>query len=70
MALPNLWPPTRRSREPRTERIPRPYPAWWERLRAVVGLAALNALLGLLIAIAIGVVVFLIVFAFDLAISS
>ncbi len=69
MTVRNIWPLARRIGV-----VPhgplRPYPAWWERLRAIVGLAAINALLGVLIAIGIGVVVFLIVFAFDLAISS
>jgi hypothetical protein len=46
------------------------YPLWWERVRAVFGLAALNALIGVLLAILVGVVLFLFVLAFEMAISS
>ena len=46
------------------------YPRWWERLRAVFGLAALNVALGIAVAIAFALIVVMVGFAFEVAISS
>jgi hypothetical protein len=49
---------------------PSAYPRWYERLRAVFGIAVLNVFIGVLIAAGIGALLFLIAFAVELAISS
>ena len=49
---------------------PSTYPRWYERLRAIVGIAVVNVVFGVLIAAGIGVLIFLAAFAVDLAISS
>jgi hypothetical protein len=46
------------------------YPRWYERVRAVVGIAVVNVIFGVLIAAGIGVLILLVAFAVDLAISS
>ena len=54
-----------------TQRMqPSTYPRWYERLRAIVGIAVVNVVFGVLIAAGIGVLIFLAAFAVDLAISS
>ena len=49
---------------------PSTYPRWYERLRALFGIAVLNVVIGVLIAAGIGALRFLIAFAVELAISS
>jgi hypothetical protein len=49
---------------------PSTYPRWYERLRAIVGIAVVNVVFAVLIAVGIGVLIFLAAFAVDLAISS
>ena len=49
---------------------PSAYPRWYERLRAVAGIAALNVVIGVFIAAGVGALIFLIAFAIELAISS
>jgi|KBSMisStaDraftv2_1062788.scaffolds.fasta_scaffold975084_2 hypothetical protein len=49
---------------------PSTYPRWYERLRAIVGIAVVNVVFGVLIAAGIGLLIFLAIFAVDLAISS
>ena len=49
---------------------PSAYPRWYERLRAVAGIAAVNVVLGVLLAAGVGAVLFLVAFAVELAISS
>ena len=46
------------------------YPRWWERLRALAGLAVLNVALGLLVAAGFGLVLLLVGVAIEFAISS
>ncbi|MEO5842544.1 MAG: hypothetical protein ABIQ73_03935 [Acidimicrobiales bacterium] len=49
---------------------PSTYPRWYERLRAVLGIAVLNVIIGVLIAVGVGALLFLAAFAVELAISS
>jgi len=49
---------------------PSTYPRWYERLRAVLGIAVLNVVIGVLIAVGVGALLFLVAFAVELAISS
>jgi hypothetical protein len=49
---------------------PSTYPRWYERLRAVLGIAALNVVIGVLLAVGVGALLFLVAFAVELAISS
>ena len=49
---------------------PSTYPRWYERLRAVAGIAVLNVIIGLLLAAGVGALLFLVAFAVELAISS
>ncbi|MEO8693847.1 MAG: hypothetical protein ABI658_10035 [Acidimicrobiales bacterium] len=49
---------------------PSTYPRWYERLRAVLGIAVLNVVIGVLIAAGIGALLFLLAFAVELAISA
>jgi len=49
---------------------PSVYPRWYERVRAVVGIAVINVAIGVLLAVGVGVLIFLVAFAVELAISS
>ena len=49
---------------------PSSYPRWYERLRAVAGIAVVNVVIGLLLAAGVGALLFLVAFAVELAISS
>jgi hypothetical protein len=49
---------------------PSTYPRWYERLRAVAGIALVNVVIGVLLAVGVGAMLFLVAFAVDLAISS
>ena len=49
---------------------PSTYPRWYERLRAIVGIAVVNVVFGVFIAAGIGLLILLAIFAVDLAISS
>ena len=49
---------------------PSAYPRWYERLRAVAGIAVINVVIGVLIAAGVGALIFLVAFAVELAISS
>ena len=49
---------------------PSTYPRWHERLRAIAGIAVVNVVIGVLLAAGVGVVIFLVAFAVELAISS
>jgi hypothetical protein len=46
------------------------YPRWYERLRAIAGIAVVNAVIGILLAAGIGALIFLVAFAVEAAISS
>jgi hypothetical protein len=62
--------------QPRCRRIdmtraqPSAYPRWYERIRAVAGIAVVNVVIGVAIAVGIGALLFLAAFAVELAISS
>jgi hypothetical protein len=49
---------------------PSTYPRWYERLRAVAGIAVVNVVIGVLLAAGVGAMLFLVAFAVELAISS
>ena len=49
---------------------PSAYPRWYERLRAVAGIAVMNVVIGVLLAAGVGALIFLAAFAIELAISS
>jgi hypothetical protein len=49
---------------------PSAYPRWYERVRAIAGIAVLNVVIGVAIAVGIGALLFLVAFAVELAISS
>ena len=46
------------------------YPRWYERVRAVAGIAVVNVVIGVAIAVGVGALLFLVAFAVELAISS
>ena len=49
---------------------PSAYPRWYERLRAIAGIAVVNVVIGVLLAAGVGALIFLVAFAVELAISS
>jgi hypothetical protein len=49
---------------------PSTYPRWYERLRAIAGIAVVNVVIGVLVAAGVGALIFLAAFAVELAISS